>query len=142
MPERGLVAILPALLPELRAYTADGRLSWWVLVRGFRPLELEEIQRGAMIREPCGEFDVWAGLTPLGSGSELLVQILHAIRDCRGKSSVRSSMMSLTVSTEGPHARWEPRSSDEASAYRDDMYTITTVESPFPQVFLRPRHEP
>ena len=141
MPAQGLVVVLPALLPELRAYTADGTLAWWLLFRGFTPLELEEIEGGATMREPCGEFDTWAGLAPSRSGTELLVQVLRANRDCKG-DSVQSSIATLAVSTTGPHARWEARGSDEAATYLDDDYTITTVESPFPQVFLRPRRNP
>jgi hypothetical protein len=138
MPAQGLVVVLPALLPELRAYTAEGTLFWWILFRGFTPLELEEIEGGATMREPCGGFDTWAGLAPSRSGSELLVQVLHAIRDCKD-DSVRSSIVTLAVSAAGPHARWDPRGPDETAAYWDDDYLITTVESPFPQVFLRPR---
>ena len=141
IPGQDIVVVLPALLAELRAYAADGTLLWWVLFRGFKPLELEEIERGATLREPCGAFDTWVGLIPSsGSDSELLVQVLRAFRDCQD-DSVATTIVTLAVSIAGPHVRWERQDTDEVAAYWDDDYIITTVEDPFPRVFLRSRRD-
>lgn len=140
VPTQGqeIVAVLPALLPELRAYTADGSLRWWIDFRSFTPIELKEIQRGVTMREPCGESNTWAGLATSRLGSVLFVQVLHTIWDCQ-RDSLRSHISTLAVSTAGPDARWEPLRPDEAIVYSDDDYMITTAEDPVPQVFLRPR---
>lgn len=144
----GLVLFAPRMLPEIDAYTVDGRLAWWIGIAGFRSLTLIQIPRGSMIREPKRTYDTSVDLVASSAGDEAVLQIKRVGPE-QGKEGRSVTLLSFlihlnanrpTVSFLGRHLPlvlwWGPRGSLFLRRYPYPRIDVHTIQHP---AYARPK---
>ena len=146
---RGLVACIsrshtillaPELLPEIRAYHADGRLLWWAKIDGFVPCDVIELpDGGSVLRTPPSGCDHSATLVAAGDRDQAVLQLARGSASGSGPASVRYETFTLDVAQRsatylGPWFR-------KILAYDGRVAVVVAARQPAELTVLRTREE-
>lgn len=134
-PESGSVFFLPLLLPELRAYSSDGRLRWTTRIPEYNPTKIERAAKGGISfkSEKGTKADMASSVILLPHGT-LIVQTGVQKRGAQSRHDFISQKSYAVSVTDGKVRKLSSKLPRLLSA--TDAYILAAPTEPYPRVEL------
>jgi hypothetical protein len=126
-----VVLLAPAVLPELRAYSATGDLLWWTEITGFRPLTIAEGSKGSS-RIAFAEDGHNLTVALVGSPDDRLaiLQVAH-VRGTRKATQIQTFVLDLDTRIGIFLGSSWPR-----FIYWTDQRIVAVADDPYPELLV------